>query len=310
MNKYLLFSLFLLQAFSLKAWDEIITDKNDTIYCKIVSIKDDYIRYEVTNSDGSRSGKMINMNQIIEYKYIPDEAKTIRRNRNTIHFNKPDNLWEVGLSTGYSNTPWLFDNMQTSYPDEFYSKLKTGLHLSLSAHYMVFNFLGVGVDYSFLNMSHQDSFQSAYQSMFYITTSSQSRQYINYAGPSLLFKQNLDKKHKITLNESISGGFLFYRLEEQNSNPYYESGIYYNINTNSLLTGTSLAGKIGISAEYKLLPYMSLGLGGNFIYSTLKKVNIKSKGTDDYEEELLNYELNEAINLSRIDYSFVLRFHF
>jgi hypothetical protein len=94
------------------------------------------------------------------------------------------------------------------------------------------------------------------------------------AGLSLFFRQFFDRSRKFSLNETLSGGLLIYRIEEQNSYfvPYYGGGYLYHfppfqkINQNTFITGNTFGATVGISAEYKVLPYLSVGIGGSFMY--------------------------------------------
>lgn len=55
---------------------------------------------------------------------------------------------------------------------------------------------------------------------------------------------------------------------------------------------------------------MSVGVGGDFIWALLKKASIETRGSNDYSSSTEDQELSDPMNLSRIDYSIVLRYKF
>ncbi len=313
MNKYTLLPVFLILFFSTKAQDRIISMNHDTIHCKILSINNDRIRYELTNTDGSVTGKFMNLSQVVEYTRFSQRGNNSKPHK--LKTSKPENVaanfWCLGLNIGGSTMPWYFDNVQSSsaMPD-YYNKLKTGFHINTSAHYMINSFWGVGAEYSFFNTSLSGSIQTQYSPSLFLMISEKYHQYINYLGPSVLFLQHPDVQRKFILSESLSAGALFIRLEGQSTYPNVDYSGYTDVINNSLLTGTSLSAKLGLTAEYKLYRNVSVGLGGDYIWSLLKKASFESKGSNNTSSSTQNQELTKAMNLSRIDYSFVLRYHF
>jgi len=310
MNRFALLPIFLLLVCTTKAQDRIISTNHDTILCKIVSINNEHIRYELTNKDGSVTGKFMNLSQVMEY------TRSVRQEKNSKpgkpKLSKPvstsENKWRLGLSIGGSTMPRYFDNASDAISDS-YKKLKNGFHINAGAHYMLNNSWGIGAEYSFFNSSFSGDMQTQYSPTEFITISEKTRQYINYLGPSVLLVQDLDARRKFTLNESLSVGALFIRLEDQNTFPNVDNSGYTDVTNNSLLTGISLASKLGISAEYRLCRKVSVGIGGDFIWCSLKKANYEEKGPNN-SSSVNNQELTNAMHLSRIDYSIVLRYHF
>lgn len=313
MNKFALLPVFLLLFFSTKAQDRIISIQHDTIHCTILSINNDRIRYELKNKDGSVTGRLMNLSQVVEYTRSPQlENNSKPRKPKTLKpVNVPENLWCLGFNIGGSTMPWYFDNIQssTAMPD-YYNKLKTGFHINTSAHYMINSFLGVGAEYSFFNTSFSGTAPSQYSPTLFLMVSEKYRQYINYLGPSVLFQQHLDVRRKFILSESLSGGVLFIRMEDQSTYPNVDTYGYADVTNNSLLTANSLSAKLGLSAEYRLYRNVSVGVGGDFIWGSFKKASFESRGPNDYSSSTQNQELPNAINISRIDYSVVLRYQF
>lgn len=313
MNKLALLPFFLLLFFSAKAQDRIISIKSDTIYCTIISVSNERIFYNLKNEDESVTGKSIPLSQVAEYLISPQSVKktNMGKQQRQKSGHRPETPFCLGLNAGYSTMPWYLDNFQSSstLPD-YYNKLKTGIHIDASAHYLVKDFLGLGVEYSFFKTSTSGSISGESSSSIYIMESEKYHQYVNYLGASVLFQQHLDVKRKFIFSESLSTGIMFLRMEYQNTYPSCTQTDYTDIANNMLLTGNSFSGKLGLTAEYRLFKAISVGLGGDFRYCSLKKASFKSKGSNNINYSSNDQELSKTMKLSRFDYSFVLRYYF
>jgi len=313
MNRFTLLPLFLLLFINAKAQDKIISINQDTIHCKIVSISNERIFYELNNNDGSITGKSMPLSQVAEYLklYQPGANSNTDKPETPKSVSSPENRFCLGLDAGYSTMPWYLDNflLSSAMPD-YYNRLKTGFHINARAHYMIRSFLGLGVEYSFFKTDVSGTMPIEYPSSVFIMQSEKCRQYINYLGASVLFQQHLDAQHKFMLGESVSAGILFLRLEDQSTYPDVSLSGYSDIANNLLLTGNSFSAKFGLTAVYRLSESASVGLGGDFIWCSLKKASYESKGSDEYSNSSGEEELSDPLKLSRIDYSFVLRYCF
>lgn len=313
MNKFTLLPLFLLLFINAKAQDKIISVNHDTIHCKIVSISSERIFYELNNNDGSITGKSMPLSQVAEYLKLdqPEANSNTDKPETPESVSSPENRFCLGLDAGYSTMPWYLDNFQLSsaMPD-YYNGLKTGFHINARAHYMIRSFLGLGVEYSFCKTDMSGTMPIEYLSSVFIMQSEKCSQYINYVGASVLFQQHLDARHKFMLGKSVSAGILFLRLEDQSTYPDVSPWGYSDIANNLLLTGNSFSAKFGLTAAYRLSKSVSVGLGGDFIWCSLKKASVKSRGSDNYSYSSDNEELSDPLKLSRIDCSFVLRYCF
>jgi len=313
MNKLTTLLISLLLFISSKAQDKIINTSNDTIHCAIISINGERILYELKNKDGSTTGKFISLSQVAEYNRVQHNEVNSKRvkQKSPKSIFIPEKPWRFGLNIGVSNTPWYFDHFQTksALPD-YYNKLKTGLHINAKLHYMLTDFWGLGTEYSFLKTSTSGSIQDEYSPSVFLMVSEKYRQYINYAGLSLLFQQHLDAEHKLILRELLSAGVLFIRLENQITYPGIDYYSYTDLASNSLLTGKSFCAKLGLFVEYRIFRDFSVGFGADFLWSSLKKASLESKGPNNYTYSSDNQKLANAIKLSRIDYSFAFLYEF
>ena len=314
MNKFSLLPIFLFLFFGAKAQDRIVSMNHDTIHCTIVSINNERIRYEQKNNDGSVTGKFLLLSEVAEYTRSAQLGNNSKQHKLRIFkpVVAPENAWRLGLNIGGSTMPWYFENVEsTSEMPDYYNKLKTGFHINASGHYMINRSMGVGAEYSFFNTSFSGSMPIQYSPTTFLMVSEKYRQYIHYLGPSVLMVQHLGVRQKFSISESLSAGALFIRLENQTTYPNVGNyGGYTDVTNNSLLTGIALAAKLGLSAEYSLSRKVSVGLGGDFIWGSLKKATTEMKGSNNTSSSTENQELPNALNLSRIDYSLVLRYHF
>ena len=300
------------------AQDKIITTSGDTILCRIVTVANNHIVYEQQADKKQISGKMILLGDVAEYFRAP-----AKQSSNEIYvLRPPEQPWLLSVSVGGAYLPWLLENIEDEYAESSdYKKLDNGFALNASIHYLITQHIGFGVHYSFFTSGYKNNYPTVVEPSYpiYSNSTNRERQYINYAGISVIFRQFLDRNQKISLNETLGGGLLLYRNESQSRiySPYYSYPSYsipsyhspfQDISQNILITGNTFGANVGISAEYKILPYMSVGIGGNFMYGKLSEVNVEYKTSMVGSKKSTNVKLENPLKMSRIDYSFVVRF--
>lgn len=313
MKKIIACLLLSVLAVSAKSQDKIITSNKDTIHCKIVTIGTTKIFYE-QNEGNKIAGKAINLDDVAGYYR---DAKSTLSTQNTVYISKqrkqriaPAHPWVLGVSVGGAYLPWFLDN----FPDNEevdYEYLKNEFQFSSNIHYLLYNSIGVGIQYSFIGSSRNGDHTQVMNPTYpiYMTGSREERQYINYVGPSVLFQHFIGSKHKFQFSETLSGGWINYRNEEQFSMDVPAGNNYRSNSYNALGVGNTIGGTFGLSAEYYVQPYLSVGIAGSFLYCKLKKLSIDYKNSEGNNQNEPSQELPYALNLSRIDYSLALRFH-
>ncbi len=311
MQKTVFLCLFSIWAVLAHAQDKIITINQDTIQCRIMSIGAGKISYEQETGKGYMHGQSIPIDQVVSYFRMSQSKSTFFSERT----KRP---WLFRFNPGGSWMPWLLEDVadESNYGD----KLSKGFHLNASGHYLLTPFVGVGIQYSFFHSKADGEYpinMSSYPYSMYTTLSQKEKQYINYVGPSIIFQQFLDKNKKFKLSETLSTGVIFYRAESQASTmlpgysySYPYSSSYSTYSSNTLTTGRTLGATLGISAEYFLSPSISIGLGGDFLLGWFKKVDIKLKDSNKNTTTLNGAELDNSVNISRVDYSLGLSFYF
>ena len=313
MRKMFLLPLALCLQITMLAQDKIVTISGDTILCRIVSISNDHIVYEQQIDKKNILGKTILLSEVGEYFREPYTQLT----NGLFSSRAPEKVWLLGLSVGGGHLPWLLENVtEESAGNSDYKKMDDGFALNANVHYLVTQNVGFGIQYSFFTSGYKGNYPTMIELSYPIYSNStiRERQYIHYAGISVLFRQFLDGNHKFSLNETFGGGLLLYRAESQSSTFLpYTTGFYTtsfsNFSQNALVTGQTFGASLGISAEYKILPYLSVGFGGNLLYGKLSKAGGEYKTSFGDFGKFSDQDLDNPLKLSRIDYSLLIRFH-
>lgn len=327
MKKLFLILMASMSLFAVKAQDKIITVQKDTIECRIISVNADRISYEQKTSVDQVTGKSIATSEVLQYF-----RKGGSENFNAIILRKskpapPEHRWVFSLQGGlaHSFTDYsdiINTNINNGAPaaetKDYFKKIKNGYHINSNIHYLFTTFLGVGVDYNFFWSAADGEFiANGFSNLnvpIYSINQLNEKLYIHFAGPSVMFQQLTDKKRKIRITETLSPGVVFFREEARNS----EYSIYWGNNTsyageppqyyehmNYVLSNTTFGVKAGLSAEYYITQQLSAGIAGNFMWANLHKISVKSMN-----QETKNQKLNEALNISHIDYGISFRYSF
>jgi len=245
--------------------------------------------------------------------------------------------WRVGIQGGggyllsSSNLEKMMQAAGVPQPkiDDYKKQLQSGMYFGTDVHYMINDFLGVGLDYSLFTSSAQldytlglgtDYFITGYYGYnipTYYSLSEKDKIYVNYIGPSVLFQQRLGVKHQFGFTEELSIGYAHYR-EENRLAPYQY--ILANINTNpdpsvmshadllavllpnGLQQGNTVGGGARLSFEYYPLSWLSVGVNIGGFYAKFNKLKVSTYSTNDTQ--------NSATNMSRFEYSLGVAFHF
>ena len=319
MRKFLILLFVLFAWQTLPAQDKIITANGDTILCRIISVSNNHIVYEQQTDKKLVSGKIIPLSDVAEYFRVPAMQSSNEIYVSRVPAPAPEQPWLISVSVGGAYLPWLLESITEEFTEnDDYKKLDKGFSLNANVHYLITDYVGFGVQYSFFTSGYKSNYSLMLEPYYptYTNMDIRERQYVNYAGLSVIFRQFLDKNRKLSLSETLSGGLLLYRAEGQYKSfmPDYSS-LYsqYSVqmryfSQNALITGNTFGATIGISAEYKLLPYFSVGLGGNFMYGSLSKASSEYKDSYGQTGKSTDEKLETPRKLSRIDYSLVLRF--
>jgi len=231
----------------------------------------------------------------------------------------PTHRWMVGVQLGGSSLlasslndehgihNLFIDALKWTVPKhaiKFNKQLKQGWNINSDIHFMRSENFGLGVKYSFFTLSSQNVFFPNYFSYSeYQCAEMKQKLYVNYAGPSVIFRQWLHESQKLQLTETISAGYVHYRDEIREYANYPTS---YNV----LLKSNTLATNVSLFLGYCPVPRLSIGANFGLFYAYLTKVNI---GTSDYYSKLVTQKagLDKGYrSLIRFDYSIDIRLIF
>jgi hypothetical protein len=328
MKNLLLIFLFFVTFAAAKAQDKIVTIKQDTIECRIISVNAERISYEQKTPDKNIIGKSISTSDVLQYFRtgkrdsfgdITDHEKTKR--------DRPEHRWLFSLQGGLAHSLTDYSDFKNymlnvgnsaSETDDYIRKLENGYHINTSLHYLLTTFFGFGVDYNlFYSASKGDFLARGFGDMnlpLFSNLELDERLYIHFAGASVLFQQFPDKKKRIKISEIISPGIVLFRGESRgnefqvywgNNDSYSGQPPRYYDQANSVTKSTTFGAKGGLSVEYGITPQLSAGLAGNFMWAKLHKISVKSSEYDTNDQEL-----EKPINISHIDYGFTVRYNF
>jgi len=182
----------------------------------------------------------------------------------------------------------------------YYKEPKRGWNFNGDIHYMVADNFGVGAKYLFYSSGISQNFTINILSPFpeYVYVGISEREYINYTGPSAIFKQWLNDKHKFRLTETFSIGYVHYRNEMRQT-----LAMPNLFQPNILAKNNTWGACAGLSFDYYHLSWLSIGVNAGLMYAHLTKVDIFTQKLT----RLLELDKN---NFMRLDYSLGIRFHY
>lgn len=321
----LLFFILLLP--ETKAQDKIITIRNDTIECHILSVGSERISYEQKTSGNQFSGKSIPVSEVLQYIRAGKSARNAGFYRPETTRQEPERRYLFSLQGGLTHSFSDFDayrstltsaGVPASQADDYISKLKNGYYLNAGFHYLLTTFMGIGAEYTFTQSASEGEFlingDGGMNVPVYANASIHEKLYTHFAGPSVLFQQFPGGKGKLKFTETVSPGIVRFRGESRGNeyqiywgnNDYYEGQPpYYYDHSNSLTTGKTFGVKGGVSLEYCFTPQLSAGVAANFTWAKLQKASVKSL---NYNEE--DQKLDKALSVSHFDYGVSVRYNF
>lgn len=327
MKKTILILLSFIAILVVKAQDRIITLDHDTIECRIVSVGNELISYEQKTADNYLVGKSIPMAEVLHYLRSKEATTSDDFYRDRGRRSKPEHRFLLSLQGGLSNLINDFGDFKTSMTnqglsrkeaDDYISDFKSGYSVGMGVHYFLSNTIAVGVEYNLFHSSAELEFLGTgyvgYGVPAYLNQQLEEKVYCQFVGASALFTQFAGESKKLKFTETVSPGVMLFR-DESRGNSYdiywgtdgfYEGEPPQYINTaNSLTTGKAFAARGSFALDYCFTTQLSAGIYGSFTWAKLHKASVKML---DYEVD--EQELEDALDLSRIDYGFSVRYSF
>jgi len=224
--------------------------------------------------------------------------------------------WRIGIEGGgayllsFSNIEKSMQGMgiPQSNIDDYRKSYRNGMYFGADVHYLITPFFGMGIKYSlFMTSAKLDytlylSPTSGYNSLYF---NEKDKYYVNYIGPSIVFQQWLDKNRKFRMNEELSIGYVRYREKDQINSPLIYLDTPQSV-VSILAEGNALGGNAQLSFEYYPLLWLSVGANAGASFATFKSLKF-STGNISFTQDL---DAAHRMNMSYLDYSISVRFHF
>lgn len=278
MKKQVILFFMIFLAGKLLSQDLIVTNNNDSIQCKIKGIKGNDMLFDYQEVDGIRH-TLISLSEMKYYQYgYYKKTKLAPLYGGQEMFTRT----RFGINAGYSyRTAKTNENVPASLKN-YVNGLKSGYHYGVDFTYYFNEFLGVGIRAS--------QFKSGKEQAENGNISEEIT--IGFVGPAFCTRlMNPSKKNALYV--AIAMGYAGYRDE----------GVYYTpmvIKGKSFGIGMDLGYDIGLSKNW------AIGFQLSTISGVLTEVDATQNGsTQHFELEEENYE-----SLTRVDFSFGLRYRF
>lgn len=268
--------------------DLIVTNKRDSINCKITKIKKNNIYFTFSHKDEIRS-------TLLPVGEIKDYELNFFKNSEVPHEKVVDNQIykhiRIALNGGYG---YRTNKMSSTIPSgfsEYSKKIKSGLQFSGDLTYYFTEPLGIGMKYSSFKASNS-------MSNIYIEESNGNRRYgnmsdnirISFIGPFFSTRfLNKDKTNALLMNVAL--GYMRYKNNFTLIDPYK-------------LTGSTMGMAFDIGYDFKFSSNLILGVQLSAISGVLTGYKLyDGSTTQNIELQKENYE-----GLNRLELSLGLRF--
>ncbi len=302
------FSMLLLLCVDLtQAQDKIITAQNDTIYCRIVSISNERIYYEQSESNGIAVGKSLPSDQVTKY-YRNTIGSSIQYINQTTSKSQPRHRWRFGLqgsigymlaNTGDDENDLVKMGVNSQTAKDLCKDLSWGYGYGADMHYLFTDWGGIGIKYmGFYSATQADVTINIFDGINYLYTNMQKRVYVNFIGTSFYVQEWLDESNTFKFTSNIAFGYAHYRDEEEYDHP--------SIN-NYLITGSTFGGNVEMGFEYFPLSWLSISATAGYFGAWVGKITA-SDASNKQTIKLKDYDMDK-INVSRLDFSVGVRFY-
>lgn len=280
--------LFILVFSSSKAQDLIVTNKNDSIHCKITKVNDDYIYFTFKKEDDFRSSLMA-FKEVKSYQkdYFSNPEVTEKQ---LIGYGKYPKF-RIAIHGGYSHMLAKVSNELGSDFQSYVKDLKSGFHLGGDVSYYFNPVVGIGLKcHVFKSSNSMDD--------IYVEDDDGNRYYgimsdkitTTFVGPTFSTRF-LDKKKANAFIMSVGIGYL----------GYVNRGVFI---TELNIKGSTPGLTLDFAYDVAISEHSALGLQISLITGSLSKLEV----SDGQRTETLTLEEGSYENISRIDLSVGFRF--
>jgi len=261
--------------------DLIITNNSDTIRCKIIKAKGEYIQFIIKDDDELRRiAKEVVKYYKIDFNPAVDVPNDISHKRNQLSKNR----WNIAGGFSYLTAP-----TSKSVPEalkEHIKRLRSGYHLTFGYERFFGEYFGIGARYAlFKTKTETKEYLQSGQPYYYIISDDIT---IHFIAPSVCLKVS-PPSESFNFTLGVSPGFLK----------------YVNNSSAGELTGKTFGLSLDYSLDFKVAKHFYMGIAFSYLFGALKEYewyNGIRRQTIKLEED--NYE-----SLSRLDLSLAIRFY-
>jgi len=275
---------FLVNIFS---QDLIITDKDDSLNCRITKVIEENIYFSFNYIDRIRNTMMpLDRVKIYKYGYFNNDKTSVREIAGYHGYKKIRTAVNFGWS--YRTAP-VEEGLQ-SLIERYFKELKKGYHISSDLNYFFTEYFGFGLKYSFYKSSNElSNVQVTFEGGSQKTGKIRDDITIHFIGPSFNMRL-LPGDGRNTLHSGFSAGYVRYINNSQVIDKY-------------IVKGETLGFSWDVGCDLGLSANVYLGLMFSYTLGVLKEYEV-----DDGTYRVI-YELDteDYDNLSRIDLSVGLR---
>lgn len=276
---------------SVRAQDLIVTDKGDSLNCKITKIGNDFIHFTFKYENEIRN-TLLPVRQIKFYKkdcYTKPEVPADKIKNADGNYQK----FRVGIYGGWSNRTAKVSNSVPSAFQQYVKDLKSGYHIGEDFSYFISENIGFGAKYTIYRASNQlDNIYAVDTVTGQVRTGKLKDDItIQYFGPTICKRISSTNK-KTNFISDFSLGYLSYKDNA-------------TVIDNFTLTSGTFGLFWDLGVDFSIDKNLSLGLFFSYTIGTLNQYYYD----DGSKTKTIKLDQNNSENISRIDLSVGLRWN-
>lgn len=290
-------SILFLSYFKLNAQDLVVTQKGDSLRCKIES--EDAHFMHITMGSGANQKKILLAYDQVRYSEVNFYAKKEGYVNEEDDYRAPKAIYSypkfrVNVNGGLGYLSAKLSSSIPPYLYDYYNELRKGFTFNAAADYFFLPFFGAGISYSIFRTKNSLSNISAQNTVTgkIVTGKLEDNITVNYVGPRLIF---------CLMSKGKNAAFLPYFSMGYVS--YQNKGIFFEKYTT---TANTSGRKAGLDLNYRIDNNFFIGLDISYTTIVLTKISVESNGN----KKTVNLKKDEYDNESRADFLVGLRYTF
>jgi hypothetical protein len=277
---------FLTYLTNVRSQDLIVTEKGDSLNCKITQIKSKYIYFTFKYENEIRN-TLLPLGQIKYYKkkfYSKSEVPIDKLKNVNADYQK----LRIGFFGGWSYMTGKISDKNPPFMQEYLKELKSGFHIGGDVTYFTSKNIGFGLKYSMLNTANQLD---------------------NINVVDTLTGRVRTGKLKDDITIQYFGPTICTRISSLNRKTHFISNISFGYKNNATVVDnfTLTSGTFGaiwdLGVDFSIDKNLLLGMFFAYQTGTLNQYNYD----DGKQSKIIKLDKDNLENISRIDLSVVLR---